>query len=112
MNASIANYTGASYIWDRATFAAKICNSYSVIKDGVNYSGWYLPSIEELKLLYAEKNRLGTTLTGFSSYNYWSSTEHGTYSWAYAQTLNFADGIVTLATGKQTNCRVRAIRAF
>jgi hypothetical protein len=77
-----------------------MCTSYAVVQNGVNYSGWYLPSIEELNLLYAGKSRPGTILTGFSSSEYWSSTEHGNYSWAYANSVNFGTGGVSTSTGK------------
>ena len=56
---------------DGATYAARICNEYSVTVDGVTYGDWYLPSKFELNLLYLQKSVVG----GFANNSYWSSTE-------------------------------------
>jgi hypothetical protein len=34
-----------------------MCTSYAVVQNGVNYSGWYLPSIEELNLFIRRKKQ-------------------------------------------------------
>jgi hypothetical protein len=57
---------------DGATYAARICNEYSVTVGGVTYSDWYLPSKSELNLLYLQKSVVG----GFTDIGYWSSTEY------------------------------------
>ncbi len=51
----------------------------------LGYSDWYLPSKEELNVLYINRDRIG----GFSDGWYWSSTESGRNE-AWAQ--NLADG--------------------
>ncbi|HJZ41263.1 MAG TPA: hypothetical protein VJ203_12920 [Bacteroidales bacterium] len=48
-------------------YAAKLC--YDLTLEG--YSGWFLPSIDELNLLYQNRNVIG----GFEPVPYWSSTE-------------------------------------
>ena len=90
---------------DGATYAARICNEYSVNDaNGVTYSDWYLPSKLELSLLYLQKNVVG----GFASVNYWCSTELSSNSvWL----VSFNNGVAD-ADGKSYALNVRAIRAF
>jgi hypothetical protein len=58
---------------DGSTYAARVCNEYSVTVGGVTYSDWYLPSGYELNLLYLQKSVVG----GFTAdIGYWSSTEY------------------------------------
>ena len=57
---------------DGNTFAARICNEYSVTdSNGVTYGDWYLPSKHELNLLFIQKTVVG----GFAEAFYWSSSE-------------------------------------
>ena len=89
---------------DGSSFAATLCNEYSVTVNGVIYGDWYLPSKYELNLLYLQKNLVG----GFSNYGYWTSTEMD-FSNGWAQ--NMGDG-VQFGYLKNFTYRVRAIRAF
>ncbi len=89
---------------DGATYAARICNEYSVTVDGVTYGDWYLPSKYELNLLYLQQSVVG----GFGKFSYASSTELFTYS-AWLQT--FHNGIQYTTSKSDTYC-VRAVRAF
>ena len=80
--------------------AASIAASYSL--DGID--GWYLPSKDELNLLYQQKAVVG----GFAFGYYWSSSESNSHlAWYQAFTY-----------GNQTNLSkhytlpVRAVRAF
>jgi hypothetical protein len=82
------------------SIAAKICND--LILSG--YSNWYLPSYFELEKLYINRNLIG----GFSSTNYWSSSQNGTTA---AYSLNFSTG-GTVSTSKTSAIHVRAIRKF
>jgi hypothetical protein len=59
---------------DGATFAARVCNEYSVTVGGITYGDWYLPSKFELNLLYSQLNVIGGFAT--SSAYYWTSTEY------------------------------------
>ena len=81
--------------------AAKLC--YDLSLNG--YSDWYLPSQDELGKLYLNHTSIG----GFASAGYWSSTESD-YGTAYY--VNFADGILTNTDLKEYPYRVRAIRYF
>ncbi len=87
-----------------ANIAAKICNDLVVDQ----YDDWFLPSANELKILYINR----TTIGGFQNVFYWSSTE-GTQTMAgYAKCINFADGLTYGNRDKGTLYNVRAIRYF
>jgi hypothetical protein len=87
-----------------AGIAARICGD--LVLGG--YSDWYLPSIDELNMLYINRGAIG----GSWNDGYWSSTEAGSYGArlfyfqfggnnGYANTLN-----------KDNGFSVRAVRAF
>ncbi len=40
---------------DGSTYAARICNELQVTEGGKTYGDWYLPSKEELNLMYQNK---------------------------------------------------------
>ncbi|MEI7727541.1 MAG: DUF1566 domain-containing protein [Bacteroidota bacterium] len=80
--------------------AARICND--LVLNG--YSDWFLPSKDELNLMYTHKNAIG----GFVSDFHWSSSEYdGTQAW----NQHFGDGSQDFAP-KDYLRYVRAIRAF
>jgi hypothetical protein len=82
------------------TSAAQLCQNYN----GGTKKDWFLPSKDELRLLFLQKSVFGD----FSNY-YWSSTEDDlSYAWGQAF---FASG-QQLAYPKNTNTYVRPIRAF
>jgi hypothetical protein len=95
------------------TFAAVMAASYSILDTDVNFGGWFLPSKEELKLMYQQKTVIDATAivnggTALGLGNYWSSTEIDSGN-AWSQ--NFASG-AQLNSDKAENFRVRAIREF
>jgi Protein of unknown function (DUF1566) len=96
----------ATQMADKQTgnFAAKLCADYSITIDGITYGDWYLPSKYELNLLYLQKATVG----GFSSDNYWSSSENDANS-AWIQTFigGYQNGF-----NKNATIYVRAVRAF
>ena len=65
-------------------YASSSCSSF-YFSD--RKEGWYLPSLEELQLLYKNKDLLG----GFKEGIYWSSTE---YDISKAVAINFIDGSI------------------
>lgn len=84
------------------TYAAQLC-------DNLEYGGfddWFLPSKDELNLMYQilRVNELGN----FAASNYWSSSEFDPWS-AWRQYFN--DGNQS-GRGKNYICRVRAVRSF
>jgi hypothetical protein len=89
---------------DGSTYAARICNEYSVTVSGVTYGDWYLPSKDELSLLYLQKAVVG----GFANSAYWSSTESSS-NLAWYQYFPTGGQISTI---KGTTMYVRSIRAF
>jgi hypothetical protein len=98
----------AAYSSDRgsattAQYAARICTDYQ----GGGYNDRFLPSAEELKLLY-QKNHLSNNLGGFSADNYWSSSEYDAY-FAWRQNFEYEDQDFNL---KDWSYRVRPVRAF
>lgn len=82
------------------TTAASIARAHR----GGNYADWYLPSRNELNILYMNRFAIG----GFANVNYWSSTENGS---AGAWLQGFDDGY-QFVNGKGYTAYVRAIRAF
>jgi uncharacterized repeat protein (TIGR02543 family) len=88
------------------TYAAKVCADYSVTVNGVVYDDWFLPSKDELNLMYQNLHRQGKG--GFSSGSYWSSSE-GYFNYAWRQ--YFTNGY-QYNYGKYTENRVRPVRAF
>jgi hypothetical protein len=87
--------------------AAKLVDA---LTDG-GYSDWYLPSKDELNLLYLNRISAGNN---FASNEYWSSSE--LYAWTYssyeaAWYQFFTDGSQSI-TGKGYQKGVRAIRSF
>ncbi|MFW5805672.1 MAG: DUF1566 domain-containing protein, partial [Bacteroidales bacterium] len=89
----IANQSTGSY-------AAQLCANYQ----GGGYGDWYLPSKNELNLLYVQRVAVG----GFASAHYWSSTEYNTIN-AWVQDFEYGS---MGPNGKDDTNRVRAIRAF
>ena len=84
--------------------AARLCAD--LVRGG--YGDWYLPSKEELNLMYNNLKVAG--LGGFSStFYYWSSTEVDS-SDAWLQ--SFANGLQEDGLVKDSAVRVRAVRAF
>jgi len=98
---------------DGSTYAARICNELQITENGKTYGDWYLPSKEELNLMYQNKATIAVTATsnagsGFASAAYWSSSELST-NFAWFQ--GFANGS-QLNTSKGYPTYVRAVRAF
>lgn len=58
---------------DKIDYAAKVCVSLVVTKDGVVYDNWFLPSKDKLNSLYQDFYR--KAIGGFSDEDYWSSSE-------------------------------------
>ncbi len=82
--------------------AADICANLSL----GGYSDWFLPSRDELNLMYT--NLKVHEVGGFADYVYWSSSE---FSAGNAWYQRFSSGFQS-GGGKYSTFRVRAIRAF
>lgn len=93
------------------------CNN---ISNNDDYRMWYLPAMEELKILATNVDNVNTALTNLgrttldTNYGtgcYWSSQEYNSDKQYYAMTL-MLDGVKEEQTGKKTVCKVRAIAVF
>lgn len=82
------------------TYAAYLCYKYK--NDG--FKDWYLPSKDELDLLYDQRNVVG----GFGATDYWSSSES---SKGKAWEQEFGGGF-QFKYNKSFTLNVRAIRSF
>jgi hypothetical protein len=84
--------------------AAKLC--YDLVIN--SYNDWYLPSADELNLLYLNRTKIG----GFHSSDwYWSSTESsGNNTWALGQ--RFLDGYRDNLLKDYYDYHVRAVQSF
>lgn len=100
--------------------ASDICDKYSVIVDGIQYDDWFLPSKDELNLMWTnladfdgDGENTGPeddpgNLGGFAAFWYWSSSNTDIY---YVWLHRFTDG--RQYTGdKLSTLRVRAVRSF
>jgi hypothetical protein len=97
-----SNTTKIVTVQQAGNYAAKICDD--LVLNG--YSDWFLPSKDELDLMY--KNLKAKGHGGFSDSVYWSSTEYNTNN-AFYQTFDngYQDN-----TAKSILKYVRAVRAF
>jgi hypothetical protein len=86
------------------SYAAGLARAYT----GGGFSDWYLPSINEINLLWGQRSRF----TGFSTGYYWTSSEDNSeHVWFFI----FLDGTKYPCCGgsqKGTLNNVRAIRSF
>lgn len=93
------------------SFAAKACSELSLN----SYDDWFLPSSDELMLMYTYRNTINTTAllnggTIFTTNAYWSSSEYNN-STLDAISIHFNFGFVDIRV-KSDSYRVRAVRAF
>jgi len=91
----------------KTSYAAGLVRAYN----GGGYTDWYLPSKDELKILYINRDEIG----GFARDYYWSSTEAevgsngGSKDFAHYHAFHF--GTQSVDSKPNRNC-VRAIRSF
>ena len=107
----INNWTDGTWSWgtieDSPYYAAKACEDLNTASY-LGYTDWYLPSREELRLLYDGQDDIG----GFTSTYYWSSSE---CDWDEARYINFSSGTTSSCQGsslskKNMAWRVRCVR--
>ena len=95
-------YSSSSGTDTTATYAAKLCDDYSVN----GFDDWFLPSFEELRYMY--ENLYSKNLGSLSS-TYWSSSEcTATHAWLY----NFSNVNAGSYFFRNLKIFVRAVRAF
>ncbi|NLD38066.1 MAG: DUF1566 domain-containing protein [Desulfatiglans sp.] len=88
---------------DEPKIAARLCADYR----GGDKDDWFLPSKDELNLIYV--NLVQNNIGGLRGGEYWSSSEttNGRHAWQH----NFSSGL-QLYAGKHPKYRVRAVRVF
>ena len=90
-------------IQDSSSYAAGVARAYR----GGDYTDWFLPSLDELKILYEYKEEIGGFDTN-SSGIYWSSSEYNSNS---SMTLLFSNEFDN-DYPKNREFKVRAVRYF
>jgi hypothetical protein len=91
-------------LWGENYRAAQICVGIEIN----GYKDWFLPSMDELDLMYLNLHRRG--LGGFSSTLYWSSSQKDNFE-AWFKSFRSTGGLIT-HRGKVDTHSVRAVRAF
>jgi len=99
---------------DANTYAARICNELQITENDQTYGDWYLPSRQELDLMYLTRSIINSTALAnggdsFANDTYWSSSEN-TNIFAWVQ--DFFNGVQNSFNNKDLAHRVRAIRSF
>ena len=84
--------------------AAKACMDYR----GGGFDDWFLPSRDELDLMYRNLHISG--IGGFGDNHFWSSSHHDIYS--YGAWLRYFDFGLRYYNAKDLRSSVRAVRAF
>jgi hypothetical protein len=85
-------------------YAAKLCDD--LVLNG--YNDWFLPSIDELNILYQNRN----LIEGFTGGIYWSSSEFQEYNTNTAWGQNFSTYGGRIIADKNHTYKVRAVRYF
>ena len=109
------SYKSSNNSLKTADYAARLCDILTYTANGVTYDDWFLPSKDELDLMYLNLKRNG--LGGFAYYEYWSSSEydgsHGTDDYAgYAWKRYLDEEGIKNGFSRSSNFRVRPVRAF
>lgn len=101
-----------TYTGDVNKYAALLCIELNVTEGGVTYGDWYMPSKDELLLMYANKdiiNSVAVANGGIPLNNsYWTSTE---VSSTNAYRVVMSNGYV-VSSNKTENHYIRPIRSF
>ena len=95
-----------------AYYAARLCDVLEYEVDGEVFTDWFLPSKNELNLMY--ENLYGQGLVSFADTNYWSSSEiSALYAWIQVFTSGgqYSGGQYSSDRG-YVDYRVRPVRAF
>lgn len=85
-------------------YAAKVCKDLIIF----GYNDWFLPSLEELQVLFKNKNLIGSFVTDAVEGKYWSSSCIDNFN---GIEVGFFDGDI-YGTNTSTFSYVRAIRNF
>ncbi len=103
-------YISRSATGTTSSYAARLCYELVYEVNGEEFNDWFLPSKDELNLMYENLKSKNSGL--FGAYKYWSSSEDGA---DYAWLQSFGDG-GQIGQGREGllyyEPRVRPVRAF
>jgi hypothetical protein len=97
-----ANTAAISSVQEAGTYAAQLCRDLVI----GGFHDWFLPSKDELDLMYRNISKAG--LGDFSVADYWSSSQLNSVA-AWSQNFNSGYQLYNIKT---SGFRVRAVRAF
>lgn len=107
-----AAYSASTGSDKTGNYAARLCDILTYTVDGVTYDDWFLPSLDELKLMYVLLKARGTGIGGFADAKYKASSEYSTVnnSWHF----NFENGALANTYTRYffDGLRIRPVRAF
>lgn len=114
MMGDIAYISSSNSNTTQGLYAAKGCDDYSITNDGVVYDDWFLPSVNEIKLMYVNlylKNLRYFCATSYEFlYCYWSSSEG---NGSAANAVNFRNYFSSFLNSRDNSLRlIIPIRAF
>ncbi len=92
---------------EKEIYAAKGCDDYDVVANGIRYDDWFLPSKDELALMYDSLKVKG--LGSFAGDCYWSSSEGSDNHKVWNQDF---DSDTQYNSDRDCSFRARPIRAF
>ena len=101
-------YSSSSGTTMTSYYAAKLCDLLTYTVHGITYDDWFLPSKDELNLLYSRLQASG--IGGFDYVGYWSSSESSSNvnnAW-----VQYFDNGGQGSSGRNVTYRVRPIRSF
>ena len=90
-------------------YAARLCDIFEYSVNEVVYDDWFLPSADELNLIY--ENLMSAGIGDFSGKHHWSSSEQTTNANGALYFDDVVAGSVTISSRRSYHC-VRAVRAF
>lgn len=100
-----ANTTAIVTAQGEGTYAAKAC--FDLVLGG--YSDWYLPSQDELHMMFLNRTLIGGFDSTYDVY-YWTSSEYDS-GMSFMETFFFSDGYRGFQ-GKHVPLKVRPVRSF
>ena len=87
--------------------AADTVDAFSLTANGVTYSDWYLPTSEEINLMYTNRS----VISPLSSGEYWSTTTDSSSGGIKSLALTTTTGVLT-AVSQGSTAFIRPIRSF
>ncbi len=100
-------YTNNLHNTIASAYAAKLCADLVLTHAGHDYDDWFMPSKDELDLMF--QNLKQQNLGGFENFSYWCSTEFSADS---AWNQYFVTGTTNSSALRSNTFRVRPVRAF